>query len=113
MSRTYAPTSHDHLAADADRIAARKLEVKDTLCCPYCEQALSKWEVPDSPFNEWPGDFQYICFNDECPYFVHGWNTMSAQGSFGSYRFMHDPTTGGCHPVAVLTLEALTDGIVA
>jgi hypothetical protein len=95
-----------------DEIAARRRVVKQTLCCPHCDSRLLKWRVPDSPFNEWPSEFQYLCFNDDCAYFVQGWGAMAAQGNFGSYRFMYDPPTGGCHPVAVLSDGALRDGIV-
>jgi hypothetical protein len=95
-----------------EELAARKRDVNETLCCPHCDTRLSKWRVPDSPFNEWPSEFQYICFNDDCAYFVRGWGAMAAQGNFGSYRFMYDPPTGGCHPMAVLSEGALRDGIV-
>jgi hypothetical protein len=92
-------------------VAARRRVVKDTLRCPHCDTQLSKWLVPESPFAEWPSEFQYICFNDNCSYFVNGWGAMAAQGNFGSYRFMYDPPTGGCHPMAVLSEGALRDGI--
>ena len=95
-----------------NEIAAGNRRVKETLRCPHCDERLSKWEVPDSPFNEWSSEFQYICFNDSCAYFVEGWATLAAQGAFGSYRFMYDPSTDGCHPVAVLTPSALREGVV-
>jgi hypothetical protein len=97
---------------DEKQIAARKLRIKATLCCPYCDVKLSKWRVPDSPFTEWSSEFQYICFNDECAYFLRGWAAMAAQANFGSYRFMYDPDTDGCHPIAVLSENALKEGIV-
>ena len=95
-----------------DDIAARKRRVEETRRCPHCDGRLSKWQVPESPFNEWPGEFQYICFNDSCSYFLEGWDTLAAQSAFGSYRFMYDPTTGGSHPMPVLRADALRDGIV-
>jgi SAM-dependent methyltransferase len=93
-------------------IAARRQRVKETLRCPYCDTKLEKWQVPDSPFIEWPSEFQYVCFNDGCAYFAGGWSTLAAQGNFGSYRFMYDPPTDGCHSIAVLSDKALRDGIV-
>ena len=96
-----------------EEISARKQLVKQSLRCPYCDGHLSKWRVPDSPFIEWPSEFQYICFNDACVYFVEGWRTMASQSAVGSYRFMFDPPTDGCHPVPVLSPEALRDGIVS
>ena len=77
------------------------------------EQPLSKWRVPQTPFVEWSSVYQYICFNDECPYDVRGWDTFSKQGIPGSYRFMFDPESGGCHSVPVLTPTALRASIVA
>lgn len=95
-----------------EEIQQRKRRVKDTGCCPYCDERLKKWEVPDSPYIEWSSEFQYICFNDECAYFVGGWNMMASQGNPCSYRFMYDPPTDGCHPIPVLSSKALRDGIV-
>jgi hypothetical protein len=113
MNSTISPRTHksdDTLRGG--HIPARNRQVRDTLCCPHCGGKLTKWQVPDSPFNEWPSEFQYICFNDSCVYFARGWYTMAAQGGFGSYRFMYDPPTHGCHPVPVLSRSALRDGIV-
>jgi SAM-dependent methyltransferase len=96
-----------------EEIKQRTSRVQVSLRCPYCDATLQKWQVPDTPFIEWPGEFQYICFNDQCAYFVGGWSTMATQGNPCSYRFMYDPATGGCHPVPVLSKDALRDGIVA
>ena len=93
-------------------IGDRKQRVKDDLRCPHCDTNLAKWQVPDSPFNEWPGEYQYICFNDDCVHFARGWETMSKQGNFGSHRFMYDPSTGGYHSVVVLSPNALREGIL-
>jgi hypothetical protein len=95
-----------------EEIRQRKGGVKETLRCPFCDEKLEKWEVPDTPFIEWSSEFQYLCFNDRCSYFLAGWTTMSAQGNPCSYRFMYDPPTDGCHSVTVLTTYALRDGIV-
>ncbi len=90
----------------------KKARVGETLRCPHCDLALSKWRVPDNPFVEWPSAFQYICFNDECPYFVDGWQTSAAQQFPGSYRFMYDPTLRSCYAIPVLGSWTLRDGIV-
>jgi SAM-dependent methyltransferase len=95
-----------------EEIRRRKGQVRETLRCPYCDAPLDKWEVPNSPFIEWSSEFQYICFNDQCTYFAAGWNTMAVRGNPCSYRFMYDPPTGGCHPIPVLSRDALKDGIV-
>jgi hypothetical protein len=111
MSSTI-PATHASGTSIRDELSAKKMRVKETLRCPYCDTRLAKWEVPDSPFVDWPSEYQYICFNDSCSYYVGGWHRMSAQGNFGSYRFMYDPPTGGLHPIAVPSGTALRDGIV-
>jgi hypothetical protein len=106
------PTQDASDAVGQDAIAARKRLMRETLRCPHCDRILTKWKVPESPFNEWPSEFQFICFNDACDYFVRGWATMAAQRNFGSYRFMYDPSTSGCYAVTVLSPKSLRDGIV-
>lgn len=90
----------------------RKRVIADTLQCPHCEQPLSRWQVPQTPFVEWSSTFQFICFNDDCPYYVRGWKTFENQGIPGSYRFMYDPDSNSCHSVPVLTPTALRASIV-
>ena len=94
------------------KIEDRKKEIKSTLRCPHCGSELEKWEVPQHCFTEWPNDHMYICFNDECPYFVRGWDAMSAQQIACSYRLMYDPLTDSCSPVPVYNRQMLKDGIV-
>jgi SAM-dependent methyltransferase len=91
----------------------RKRSIARTLRCPHCEQALSRWRVPQTPFIEWSSTYQFICFNDACPHYVGGWKTFENQGIPGSYRFMYDPDSGGCHSVPVLTPTSLRASIVA
>lgn len=113
MTSPHEPQGGANLTASStEEMSASEMHVRDSLCCPHCELRLKKWQVPDSPFNEWPSEYQYVCFNDDCVYFKRGWETMTRQGNFGSYRFMFDPTTGGCHNVVVLSPSALREGIV-
>jgi SAM-dependent methyltransferase len=98
---------------DAKELRVRKRAVGTTLRCPHCDQALSRWQVPQTPFIEWSSTFQFICFNDDCPHYVRGWDTFATQGIPGSYRFMYDPDSDGCHSVPVLTPTALRASIVA
>jgi SAM-dependent methyltransferase len=87
--------------------------IKETLCCPYCGEKMSKWAVSQTPFTEWDNEFMYICFNDACPYLVRGWEAMEKQGNMGiSYRCMYNPLKDRCTPVPVPTLDALKDGII-
>ena len=96
-----------------DEIEKRKAYIKETLCCPYCGEKLHKWEVPDNPFCQtWDNDFMYICFNDNCPYFVRGWDKMYKDTLQGmSYRLMYNPEKDRCLPIPVPSHQALRDGI--
>lgn len=100
--------------ADSDRVEVerRKVAVRETLCCPHCGDTLRKWEVPQNIFTQWPNEYMYVCFNDECPYYVKGWDASAAQGNPGSYRLMYDPLTDCCQPVPVFNSRMLKEGII-
>jgi len=89
-----------------------KRRVGETLRCPYCDEPLLKWEVPDTPFTEWPNEFMYVCFNDACSYFVKGWEIMAFQGNPGSYRFSYDTLRNTWRPFPVLTRKSGREGII-
>jgi hypothetical protein len=96
-----------------EEIEIRKKEVKNTFRCPYCNEKMRKWAVPQTPFTEWDNEFMYVCFNDECPYLLRGWDVMSRQGNSGiSYRQMYNPERDSFLPVPVPSLDALKDGIM-
>ena len=98
---------------DPEELQRRKAAVKHTLRCPHCEQSLLKWAVPQSPFTQWDVDFMYVCFNDECPYLVQGWEVMKQQGNSGiSYRFTYNSYRDNCLSVPVPHLHALKEGII-
>jgi SAM-dependent methyltransferase len=95
-----------------EEIAARKREVGRSRRCPYCDRPLARWRVPQTPFTQWSSTHQFVCFNDDCSYYVQGWSTLAAQEVPGSYRFMYDPDSGGCHSMPVLTPNSLRESIV-
>ena len=65
--------------------------------CQHCGKELKKWDPPDD--STWI-IFQWVCFNDECPYFVRGWDhMMKTQNIKASYRFRLDPETGKGGPL--------------
>lgn len=99
----------------SEEVELREKSVKETLCCPYCGEKMSKWQVPDNPFCQtWDNDFMYICFNDGCPYYIRGWDVMYKDTSQGlSYRCMFNPVNGCCSPIPVPTPHALKDGIIS
>lgn len=87
--------------------------IKKSLQCPYCGEKMKKWAIPQGPFTEWDNEFMYICFNDDCPYLVRGWEVMAGQGNRGiSYRLMYYPEKEVCTPVPVFSLQALRESLV-
>ena len=82
-----------------------------TPTCPHCGDDLRRFELPDN--TGWDGEFQLACFNDECPYFVRGWQHMEEHYAVkASYRYRVDPTSGTATPLAVWSATALTDRIL-
>nr|HID59320.1 hypothetical protein [Desulfobacterales bacterium] len=79
--------------------------------CPHCGHQMKKWMVPIN--STWPNEFFYVCFNDNCPYFVRGWDRMWEQmHTRASYRCRIDPNTGKASPIPVWSYNALKDGII-
>jgi len=108
-----APTDPSRIELDAEAVNTRKARVAETMACPYCGKALSKWEVPDDPCIDWNNDFLYLCFNDACPFVVRGWRFMWEQGIEGhSYRYLFNPATGASTTVPIRGLHDLKPGIV-
>jgi len=84
--------------------------VSGSTVCPHCGAEMDPIETPlDS---SWGGEIHYVCFNDECLYFVKSWQAMENQGiECAGYRCRID-SRGKCGPVAVLTSEDLKECIV-
>ena len=79
--------------------------------CRHCGRDMSKWMPPDD--SSWDQLYQYVCFNDNCPYFVEGWKWMKDKYSqHASYRYRYDPHTGQEGPLPVWSAGALRGRII-
>ena len=79
--------------------------------CPHCHSTLRRWANPQ--LGSWGGEHQFVCFNDECPYYVRGWAWMEDHYAVKvSYRYRLDPRTGESGPLPVWSKDAMRDRIV-
>jgi hypothetical protein len=86
------------------------MENKDTNC-PHCGQPMKKWNAPNQ--STWGDHPQYVCFNDECGYYVRGWERMRTKyNQYASYRHRYDPVAGQEGPLPVWSPDAHKDAIV-
>ncbi len=84
---------------------------QDERICPHCGQEMKKWEC--GPESSWGAPFLWVCFNDDCPYYVRGWEfMMTTQQIKASYRHRLIPGTKDSGPLAVWSPYALRDGII-
>lgn len=65
--------------------------------CPHCDVEMCLWEVPLVNVGDglgWGEPFLFVCFNDECPSYVAGWEHMEETYAHrASYRCMNYPGT--------------------
>ena len=82
-------------------VEARKAEIKNTHCCPYCEQELQMCDVSGDAMGGWGAPVLYVCFNDECSYYTSSARTLMEQGIVGGkYRLAWEPEKDWCGPIA-------------
>ncbi|MBF0154195.1 MAG: hypothetical protein HQL64_10690 [Magnetococcales bacterium] len=88
----------------------------ETPTCPHCNLKLKRWSAPPINFSDGLGygsaDLM-VCFNDDCPIYVNGWNTMfDRYGRIGSMRFWKDPRDGDSGVLPVAHKDALRGDII-
>jgi len=84
---------------------------KPTETCPHCGQPMHRWQPPLEA--NWGVHPQFVCFNDECPYYVQGWEWMRNHYDQNvSYRYRYDPVSGERGPLPAWSSQAHRDRIV-
>lgn len=84
---------------------------EEKMKCKYCGIEMKKWQPP--LHSTWTNEFLWVCFNDECPYFVRGWDhMMKTQEVKASYRELVNPETGASSPLPTWSNEAHRDSII-
>lgn len=80
--------------------------------CPHCGLRMVRWANPEG--STWGGEYQHVCFDDQCPYFVRGWAWMMSRYNIAaSYRFRLDPMTGDQGPLPVWSASDFRAGVIA
>jgi len=66
---------------------------------------MKRWKVPGD--STWLEEFHWVCFNDECSYYVRGWEWMYEKyKQVASYRCRINPTTGKSGPLPCWSPDA-------
>ena len=78
--------------------------------CPHCDSKLLRLKFPVESNYE---DIILTCFNDECGYYIRGWEqTKKTMNKPASYRYCLNPRTGVNSPLPVWSAEACRDHIL-
>ena len=82
-----------------------KILEQDKPQCPHCQKEMNIWEVPLITFSDglgWGTPYMYMCFNDQCPLYLQGWDNIKENYAHNaSYRCICYPDSDNfeCIPV--------------
>jgi predicted RNA-binding Zn-ribbon protein involved in translation (DUF1610 family) len=83
------------MAFETKEQVLEKILEQEKPVCPNCGKEMDLWEVPPVTFSDglgWGTPYLYVCFNDECPMYVSGWdNLMENYAHRASYRCIKSP----------------------
>jgi len=84
--------------------------------CPHCDEEMKLWEVPPISFSDglgWGTPYMYVCFNDNCPQYVQGWeNIKENYAHTASYRCINYPGTDTFEYMPVFSPVGATGQII-
>ena len=85
------------MAFETKEQVLEKILSQDKPKCPYCGKEMMIWEVPPFSFSDglgWGTPYLFICFNDECPLYVQGWENLEENyAQSASVRCLNYPGT--------------------
>jgi len=93
------------MAIETKEQVLEKILSQEKPMCPHCDKEMNLWEVPPFSFSDglgWGTPYLFVCFNDECPFYAHGWENLEENyAQKASYRCMNYPGTNQfeCIPV--------------
>ncbi len=84
--------------------------------CKHCGTEMNLWEVPMIPVGDglgWGTPYLFLCFNDECPLYVQGWDNIKENyAHHASYRCMCYPGTQQFECIPVFSPQGATGQII-
>jgi len=82
-----------------------EFKIKEAPTCPHCKAVM---EQMDARYLDWGLPFLWVCFNNNCGFFMKGWkHMMDNYGQLVSYRFMIQPDNGAVGVIPAFSHEYL------
>lgn len=79
--------------------------------CKYCGKELERVLFP--PDSDWGVEYLLVCLNDECPYYIRGWDWMQTNYQVQrSYRYFYNPFYKNEGPLSVTSKDEYKDKVV-